>query len=48
MENVIITPHISGTTAHYDERAADLFATNLRRYLAGEPLLNLVQRSEEY
>jgi phosphoglycerate dehydrogenase-like enzyme len=48
MDNVIITPHISGITAHYDERAADLFATNLRRYLAGEPLLNLVQRSAEY
>ena len=48
MEKVIMTPHISGITAHYDDRAADLFATNLRRYLAGEPLLNLVKRSEGY
>jgi phosphoglycerate dehydrogenase-like enzyme len=48
MENVIITPHVSGMTPHYDERAADLFAANLRRYLGGEPLLNLVKRSEGY
>lgn len=40
MENVILTPHIAGFTPHYDDRAADLFAENLRRYLAGEPLLN--------
>jgi phosphoglycerate dehydrogenase-like enzyme len=48
LDNVLITPHISGITAHYDERAADLFATNLRRYLDGEPLLNLVKRAEGY
>ena len=48
MENVILTPHISGFTPHYDERATDIFAENLRRYLAGEPMLNLVHRSEGY
>lgn len=48
MENVIMTPHISGFTPHYDERATDIFAENLRRYLAGEPLLNLVNRAEGY
>jgi phosphoglycerate dehydrogenase-like enzyme len=40
MPNVIITPHISGNTPGYDERAADLFAENLRRYLNGLPLYN--------
>lgn len=48
LENVIMTPHVSGFTPHYDERATDIFAENLRRYLSGEPLLNLVNRSEGY
>jgi phosphoglycerate dehydrogenase-like enzyme len=48
MENVIISPHIAGFTPHYDERAAALFAENLRRYLAGEPLLNQVERGRGY
>ncbi|MFQ5399930.1 MAG: D-2-hydroxyacid dehydrogenase [Anaerolineae bacterium] len=48
MENVIITPHISGFTPYYDERVTDLFAENLRRYLAGEPLLNQVDRNTGY
>lgn len=48
MDNVILTPHVSGFTSSYDERATDLFAENLRRYLAGEKLLNLVNREEGY
>jgi phosphoglycerate dehydrogenase-like enzyme len=48
MENVIISPHIAGFTPHYDERAAAVFAENLRRYLAGEPLLNRVERGRGY
>ncbi|MFW5940604.1 MAG: D-2-hydroxyacid dehydrogenase [Chloroflexota bacterium] len=48
MDNVIISPHISGFTPQYDERATDLFADNLRRYLNGEPLVNVVNREEEY
>lgn len=48
MENVILTPHISGFTPHYDDRATDLFAENLRRYLAGEPLFNVVDRKLGY
>lgn len=48
LENVILTPHVSGFTPHYDERATDLFAENLRRYLAGERLLNVVQRELGY
>lgn len=40
--NVILTPHISGAdgSADYPERIAELFTQNVRRYLAGEPLLN--------
>ncbi|MCP4422434.1 MAG: D-2-hydroxyacid dehydrogenase, partial [Chloroflexi bacterium] len=48
MANVIMTPHISGFTPHYNERVSDIFVENLRRYLANEPLLNLVNRAEEY
>jgi phosphoglycerate dehydrogenase-like enzyme len=42
MPNVILTPHISGITPHYDKRAVDLFAENLHRYLAGLSLYNLI------
>jgi len=48
LENVLISPHVSGFTPHYDERASDLFAENLRRYLAGEPLINQVDRARGY
>ena len=48
LENVILTPHTSGFTPAYDERATDLFAENLRRYLHGKPLLNLVNRETGY
>ena len=48
LENVILSPHVAGFTLRYDERASDLFAENLRRYLAGEPLLNLVDKAEGY
>lgn len=48
MPNVIITPHIAGNTPHYDERAMELFCENLRRYLAGEPLLNVVDLEQGY
>ncbi len=48
MGNVILTPHIAGMTPHYNERAADLFALNLRRYLSGRPLLNQVDLVKGY
>jgi len=48
LNNVILTPHISGNTPHYDERAVALFAENLRRYLAGQPLLNVIELDQGY
>ncbi len=48
LENALISPHVAGFTPRYDERAADLFAQNLRRYLAGEGLLNLVDKTRGY
>lgn len=47
-DNVILSPHVAGFTPHYDQRAADLFAENLRRYLTGEELLNLVDKGKGY
>ncbi|MFQ6057456.1 MAG: D-2-hydroxyacid dehydrogenase [Anaerolineae bacterium] len=48
LDNVLLSPHVAGFTPYYDERATDLFAENLRRYLAGEPLLNLVDKARGY
>lgn len=48
LENVILSPHVSGITPRYDDHMSVLFAENLRRYVAGEPLLNLVDRSLGY
>jgi D-2-hydroxyacid dehydrogenase (NADP+) len=44
MENVIITGHYSGNTPEYNRRATDILLENLRRYQAGEPLHNLVDK----
>jgi phosphoglycerate dehydrogenase-like enzyme len=48
LPNVIITPHISGVSSHYDERAVDLFSENLQRYLAGLPLYNRFNLEQGY
>jgi len=48
LENVIVSPHVSGFLASYDDRCTDLFAENLRRFQAGMPLLNLVDRARGY
>jgi phosphoglycerate dehydrogenase-like enzyme len=48
LDNVILSPHVSGFLPSYDDRCAELFAENLRRFLGGAPLLNLVDRSRGY
>jgi phosphoglycerate dehydrogenase-like enzyme len=48
LANVIVSPHVSGFLPSYDDKCTDLFAENLRRYLAGAPLLNLVDRARGY
>ncbi len=40
MPNVLLSPHIAGSTPHYNARAMALFAANLARYLKGQPLFN--------
>jgi len=48
LSNVLITPHNAGRTERYNERLASLFADNLRRYLAGRPLANVVDLTRGY
>jgi phosphoglycerate dehydrogenase-like enzyme len=45
---VILTPHVSGATPRYLERALDLFVDNLARYREGRPLRNLVDHALGY
>jgi phosphoglycerate dehydrogenase-like enzyme len=48
LDNVVVSPHVSGFLPSYDDRCAELFAENLRRFLSGAPLLNLVDRAKGY
>ncbi|MDZ4831542.1 MAG: D-2-hydroxyacid dehydrogenase [Phycisphaerae bacterium] len=46
--NVVITPHVASRAEATDVRAWALFRENLRRFDAGEPLLNVVDRTAGY
>ena len=48
MANVIITGHYAGVTPAYDDRAFEVFLDNLRRYRAGQPLRNVVDKRLGY
>ncbi|MGG3927755.1 D-2-hydroxyacid dehydrogenase [Metabacillus fastidiosus] len=50
LENVIITPHSSGSTEHYAKRVIeDIFIPNLQSYLSGETLpINLIDYEKGY
>jgi phosphoglycerate dehydrogenase-like enzyme len=48
LPNVLITPHMSGFSADRWDRATELFAVNLRRFEAGQPLLNVVDKVAGY
>ncbi len=48
MENVIVTPHVSGTSPYYMDRAVPVFSENLASYLQGRPLRNLVDKGRGY
>jgi phosphoglycerate dehydrogenase-like enzyme len=43
--NVILTPHVSGATQQFLD---DLVIENVRRYFAGERLLNIVDPGRGY
>ena len=48
LENLLITPHCAGFIENLWQRHLELIAENLRRYLAGEPLLGLVDKVRGY
>jgi phosphoglycerate dehydrogenase-like enzyme len=48
MENVFVTPHISGNFVEYVDRVGEQFAENLARYVRGEPLLNVFDKERGY
>ena len=48
LPNVVLTPHVSGADALGRTELAALVCANLHHYLAGEPLLNLVDLGREY
>jgi phosphoglycerate dehydrogenase-like enzyme len=48
LENVILTPHVSGGFKEYNTACCELFAANLQRFRNGQPLMNLVDRNAGY
>ena len=46
--NVIITPHTSWSSNRVLERSIGLFVGNLERYVAGDPLENVVDLEAGY
>lgn len=47
-DNVVITPHHSGWSEKYMDRAIDVFCSNLKAYLENKPLPNLVDKKRGY
>jgi phosphoglycerate dehydrogenase-like enzyme len=48
LPNVIVTPHTSWSSARVLDRSVELFCDNLRKFAAGERLLNVVDPSQGY
>jgi phosphoglycerate dehydrogenase-like enzyme len=48
LENVIVTPHTAWSSGRVLDRSVELFCDNLRRFAAGEPLLNVVDPAAGY
>lgn len=48
LENVCLTPHVGGVSPRFWERETELILENLQRYLAGESLLNVVDKQAGY
>jgi phosphoglycerate dehydrogenase-like enzyme len=46
MGNVILTPHIAGDGPYIHDRQMELFLENARRFIAGEPLLTVVDKAQ--
>lgn len=47
-EGILVLPHIGGLAPGRDDVVAAIFADNMRRFLAGEPLAEVVDRARGY
>jgi phosphoglycerate dehydrogenase-like enzyme len=48
MKNVIVSPHYAGRSPKAPDRVFELFCENLRRFVAGKPLINVVDKTHWY
>jgi phosphoglycerate dehydrogenase-like enzyme len=48
LDNVCLTPHVGGVSPRFWARETELIIENLRRYLEGAPLLNVVDKQAGY
>jgi glyoxylate/hydroxypyruvate reductase A len=48
MTNVLVSPHSGSTSDQENRRITDLFCENLRRFLAGEPMINVLDLNRLY
>jgi len=48
MPNVIITPHVAAFSPAYLDRAVNLFADNLTRFVHGREMVNIIDKSKGY
>ena len=48
MDNVILTPHTSGLFPDYNKEAVEIFKNNLRRFLEGKELKNVIDPNRQY
>lgn len=48
LDNVILTPHHGAATMDSRRRAVEIFTGNLRKFIAGEPLLNVIDKCIGY
>ena len=48
LPNAILTPHVAGVSPNIHVAVTELFAKNLRRYLRGEKLINVVDKKRGF
>jgi phosphoglycerate dehydrogenase-like enzyme len=48
LPNVVITPHIAGNSPELDERTFAIVEENVGRFLAGQPLIKVVDKRRRY
>jgi phosphoglycerate dehydrogenase-like enzyme len=48
LPNVVLSPHSADSTERFAPRSAEFFVENLKRFVSGQPLLNVVDKSRGY